>query len=82
MTLAAWMEQQGIAPGAMADRINAELEKLGDDAEPISHKAVRKWVRGERIPRAAAVAAIWAATKGQVGPVDWYPRVKELSDAE
>jgi DNA-binding transcriptional regulator YdaS (Cro superfamily) len=33
--------------------------------------AVRKWVRGERIPRPATIMKIKKATKGAVTPEDW-----------
>lgn len=53
------------------------------DQENLSHEAfgklvgasefgVRKWARGERTPRPDAMRKIVEATKGEVGPADFF----------
>jgi transcriptional regulator with XRE-family HTH domain len=38
----------------------------------VGREAVRKWVRGERIPRPNLMRRIVKVTKGKVGPADFY----------
>ena len=40
----------------------------------VSIHAVRKWLRGERIPRTAMQSKIRKITKGQVDGSDWLPK--------
>lgn len=81
MTLQEYMEAHDLAPAGMAERINAQLRQLGD-TDDITHRAVRKWRDGQRIPREMAMTAIFLATGGEVAPIDWYPKIREVADAE
>jgi transcriptional regulator with XRE-family HTH domain len=40
----------------------------------VSPEAVRKWLRGERIPRPAQMRRIVEVTDGAVQPADFYTR--------
>jgi DNA-binding transcriptional regulator YdaS (Cro superfamily) len=60
-------------PMQLRDYLRLEKEK----AESFSVRvgvtvfAVRKWVRGERVPRPATIMKIKKATKGKVTAEDW-----------
>ena len=60
MKLSAYMEQNGLTPDAMAQRV-------GDCSE----SAVRKWMYGERVPRADQLRRIFEVTEGAVSANDF-----------
>jgi glutathione S-transferase len=53
-----------------AVRFVAKLAAAGFEC---SVAGARKWIAGERIPRADAIAAISVVTQGEVGPDAFYP---------
>jgi transcriptional regulator with XRE-family HTH domain len=62
MTLREWM-----------DRTNIDVLEASR-AFGVSVYAVKKWVTGERMPRAANLAKIRKVTKGAVNGNDWIPK--------
>lgn len=60
MTLSEWANKQGMTHPQLAERLGVPVE------------TVRKWLRGERIPRPTSMARISEATGGLVGPADFY----------
>ena len=50
--------------GTSGNRFGADLGVHG--------KTVSRWIHGERIPQGANMAMLVAATRGRVGPLDFY----------
>lgn len=48
-----------------------DAAELGDRLG-VGREAVRKWLRGERIPRPEVMRRIVEVTEGKVGPADFY----------
>lgn len=65
MKLSIWMKSNGLTHEEFKKAVN----KQGLD---ISVYAVDKWTTGARIPRHKEMACIYALTKGQVRPNDFY----------
>jgi transcriptional regulator with XRE-family HTH domain len=60
MTLAQFMTHANLDAAQLAAQVG------------VGREAVRKWVRGERIPRPKQMRRIARITKGKVGPADFY----------
>jgi transcriptional regulator with XRE-family HTH domain len=52
------------------DKLNIDIIEVADTFD-VSIHAVKKWLRGERIPRPSIQRKIKKATKGAVTPSDW-----------
>jgi transcriptional regulator with XRE-family HTH domain len=63
MKLADWIGQSNIARKVLASRIG------------VSKMAISRYERGERIPEKHTMAAIFAETRGEVAPNDFYSDV-------
>jgi transcriptional regulator with XRE-family HTH domain len=63
MTLDRYMAAHGLDAAAIAHQIG------------VSSEAVRKWLRGERIPRPEYMRRIGEITGGQVAPASFYEAV-------
>lgn len=53
------------------DSAAIDAAELGDRLG-VGREAVRKWLRGERIPRPEVMRRIVEVTEGKVGPADFY----------
>ena len=62
MNLRAWMDKTNI------DVLEAAR------AFDVSTFAIKKWLKGDRIPRSKTQAKIKRITKGAVGGEDWLPK--------
>lgn len=60
MKLENWLKEQDINPSEFGRRCG------------VSHTAVGRWMRGDRVPRPAQMAAITRETGGAVTAVDFY----------
>jgi transcriptional regulator with XRE-family HTH domain len=62
----------------LSDFLEANKLKPADFAKRIgtSRACVERYVAGERVPRPAIMKKIATATRGAVGPVDFYPTTK------
>ena len=60
MTLEAYLKRTATSTREFADKLGTSVH------------AVRKWRQRTRIPRAAMLAKIKKATKGEVSAADWY----------
>lgn len=60
MKLRDYLTEQNLTADQFAERVG------------FSKFAVGKWVRGERTPRTPAMHQIVTATKGKVGPADFF----------
>jgi transcriptional regulator with XRE-family HTH domain len=60
MTLSEFMKADSLDAAELAARLK------------VSPEAVRKWLRGERIPRPAQMAAILEVSGGRVGAASFY----------
>lgn len=66
MTLREYLHKAGLTAHEFADRLS------------VSKSGVGKWLRGERIPRAAQIIEIQRVTGGHVTPADWYSQGKTV----
>lgn len=57
----------------LKDYLRLEREKPENFAERVgvTIHAVRKWSRGERVPRPATIKKIYQITKGAITSADW-----------
>lgn len=69
MKLIEWMKAEGLNDQAVVDRLNA---LPGRENDPVSVGAVRKWMYGERIPRAPEMAGLFEISEGQVDANSFY----------
>lgn len=60
MKLEKWLEEQNVGASEFGRRVN------------VSHTAVGRWMRRERVPRPAQIAAIARETAGAVTAADFY----------
>lgn len=65
MTLDEHIKQTGVSNKDFGDEVGA------------SPHAVKKWRRGERVPRPAMMQKIFEASKGAVDFSSWYPAPAE-----
>ena len=64
--LGLWLQQHRMRIPTFALRVGVQPD------------AVRKWIKGERLPNRANMAKIWRATEGAIGPNEFQhlPRLR------
>lgn len=65
MSLAEYLRKNNLSPGEFAVLCGAK-----------SAETVRKWLRGDRIPRAEMMDRICRASSGHVSPASFYGRAR------
>lgn len=66
MRLDTYLDQEDLSPVDFASRLG------------VSRITVDRYLSGKRLPRREVMVSIVKATKGEVGPVDFYPHCAKL----